>query len=546
MGKKLFSLEICVNVIDLLVIGRFVSSKILISVRPNQTCVAYLENENLIDFQIEKKISPTLVGSIFKGKVMRVLPGMQAAFVDIGLDRAAFLYVSDVRVDESTVKQIQIPGDMDHGQEEDNFSEGSAMNPIEDMKDESHKIPIQDLIWEGQHIMCQVAKDPMGTKGARITMHISLAGRSLVYMPTVPHFGVSKKIENESEKKRLFQVIEKMKPKGGVIVRTVGEGMSAEALKFDLDYLNRIWKEIQKGFDKRKTHGLIHREPGLELRVLRDFLNESVDEVFIDSKKSYKKIQTFVAQFIPKYKNKLKFYSKPVPLFDQHNIDLEISRSLDRKIWLKSGGYLVFDEAEALTVVDVNTGKFVGKKDIDDTILQTNLEAVKEIAHQLRIRNCGGIIIIDLIDMSNLIHREQVMKLFLGELKLDRAKTTVAEISELGLVEMTRKRIRPSLISSLCEPCHYCEGTGYMKRPMTVANEIFRSLERLQSSIDKEKAVAVRCHSDVADWVYEEEAENLDFIEKTIGTSVTFKIEPHFHREEYALDLGSGSQSSSQ
>ena len=220
----------------------------------------------------------------------------------------------------------------------------------------------------------------------------------------------------------------------------------------------------------------------LELRVLRDFLNESVDEVFIDDRKSYKKIQAFIAQFMPpKYKSKLKFYNnnnKSVPLFDQHNIDLEISRSLDRKIWLKSGGYLVFDEAEALTVVDVNTGKFVGKKDIEDTILQTNLEAVKEIAHQLRIRNCGGIIIIDLIDMSNLIHREQVMKLFLEELKLDKARTTVAEISELGLVEMTRKRIRPSLISSLCEPCHYCEGTGYIKKTMTVANEIFRSLEK--------------------------------------------------------------------
>lgn len=515
------------------------SSKILINVRPNQTRVALTENDKLIDFQIEKSASPTLVGSIFKGKVMRVLPGMQAAFVDIGLDKSAFLYVGDIRVDNQTVNQLTLDDLSVKDETTDYNSDSNETSPNSNTTQanpDDSRIPIQDLIREGQFILCQVSKDPLGTKGARISTHISLPGRNLVYMPTVPHFGVSKKIEDEEEKTRLKTMIEKIKPKGGVIIRTAGEGSNLDSLKFDLDYLSLVWKEIQRSYDKRKNAGPVHREPDLEIRALRDFLNANVDEVVVDNKRSFKKIQGFISQFIPKYKNKIKLHNDLVPLFDQHNIDLEISRSLDRKIWLKSGGYLVFDEAEALTVVDVNTGKFVGKKDIDDTILQTNLEAVKEIAHQLRIRNCGGIIILDLIDMTNETHRNQVMKLLLEELKLDKAKTNVSPISDLGLVEMTRKRIRPSLVSVLCESCSYCEGTGYIKRPMTISNEIFRSLERMKT-FDSTKMAVVRCHSDVADWVYEEESESLDFIESRINTSVVFKVESKFHIEEYAIDV---------
>lgn len=514
-------------------------SKILINVRPNQTRFAYLENENLIDFQIEKTRSPTLVGSVFRGKVLRVLPGMQAAFVDIGLDRAAFLYVGDIRVDNETVTQLEINDDDESEPIASSIdkSQASVEEVLVSDRTEPSRIPIQDLIKEGQHVLCQVAKDPLGTKGARITTHISLPGRNLVYMPTVPHFGVSKKIEDESEKNRLRSLIAKVKPKGGVIIRTAGEGATEESLRSDLEYLARVWKEVQKSYEKRKTPGQIHKEPDLEIRALRDFLNQDVTEVLIDDRKVYRKVLSFVTQFLPKYKSTIKFYEGANPMYDLFNIDIEISRSLDRKIWLKSGGYLVFDEAEALVVVDVNTGKYVGKKDIDETILQTNLEAVKEIAHQLRIRNCGGIIIIDLIDMTKEAHKEQVMNLFLEELKMDRAKTTVTEISGLGLVEMTRKRIRPSLASTLCEPCMYCEGTGYIKRPMTVANEIFRSLERQKESFDNNKMAIVRCHSDVADWVYEEESDSLDDVESRIGSSIVFKVEPKFHIEEYAIDI---------
>ncbi len=516
------------------------SSKILINIRPNQSRVAYTENDKLIDFQIEKSASPTLVGSVFKGKVMRVLPGMQAAFVDIGLDKSAFLYVGDIRVDNQTVNQLNLQDEFASTKEPKEFnteSETSSNIGVEATPVEESRIPIQDLIREGQFILCQVAKDPLGTKGARITTHISLPGRNLVYMPTVPHFGVSKKIEDEQEKARLRSIVEKIKPKGGVIIRTAGEGATLDSLRFDVDYLTRVWKEVQRSYDKRKNPGHVHREPDIELRALRDFLNSNVDEVIVDNRRSFRKIQAFLTQFIPKYKNKIKLHNDLVPLFDEYNIDIEISRSLDRKIWLKSGGYLVFDEAEALTVVDVNTGKFVGKKDIEDTIVQTNLEAVKEIAHQLRIRNCGGIIILDLIDMTGEIHRDQVMKSLLDELKLDKAKTNVSPISDLGLVEMTRKRIRPSLVSLLCEPCKYCEGTGYVKRAMTVSNEIFRSLERLKDSMDQTKMAVIRCHSDVADWVYEEESESLDFIETKINSSVVFKVEPKFHVEEYAIDV---------
>ena len=510
----------------------------MINVRPNQTRVAYLENENLIDFQIEKTRSPTLVGSVFRGKVMRVLPGMQAAFVDIGLDRAAFLYVGDIRVDQETANQLEI--DEDEG-DPVAASTDKTQNAVEEtvtaIQAETTRIPIQDLIKEGQHVLCQVAKDPLGTKGARITTHISLPGRTLVYMPTVPHFGVSKKIEDEEEKNRLRSLITKIKPKGGVIIRTAGEGVSEESLRSDLEYLGRVWKEVQKSYEKRKTPGQIHKEPDLEIRALRDFLNQDVTDVLIDDKKTYRKVLNFVTQFLPKYKNIIKLYEGTHPMFDLYNIDLEITRSLDRKIWLKSGGYLVFDEAEALVVVDVNTGKYVGKKDIDETILQTNMEAVKEIAHQLRIRNCGGIIIIDLIDMSKEAHREQVLNLLIEELKLDRAKTTVTAISGLGLVEMTRKRIRPSLTSTLCEPCGYCEGTGYIKRPMTVASEIFRSLERQREGFDQNKMAIVKCHSDVADWVYEEESDSLDDVENRIAAPIVFKVEPKFHIEEYAIDI---------
>ncbi len=502
------------------------AAEILINVRPLETRVAYIESGVLMDLKIERQSSPTMVGTIHRGIVTRVLPGMQAAFVDIGLEKAAFLYVGDIVTDE----------DREFFADDEDSNNGAAAEPEDSRPSREIKTPIQDLIKEGQHLMVQVAKDPLGTKGARITTHISLPGRGIVYMPHIKHIGISRKILEDSEKERLKKLIQKINPTGGVIVRTAAEGASEESLKSDIDYLDRLGKEIQKNYEKKKTAGLVHSELDVELRALRDLMSENVSTVWVDDEEVYKKVSRFVTQLMPKYKHNIIHYEEKKPLFDLYDIDLEISRAMERKVWLKSGGYIVIDEAEALIVVDVNTGKFVGKKDLEDTILKTNIEAGKEIAHQLRVRNAGGIIIIDFIDMEKQTHRDQILKTLEDELKKDRARTQINSMSELGLVEMTRKRIRPSLVKTLCEECSYCDGKGYNKRKSTIVNEIFRELEReLGMKEHKKRNFIVHCHSDIVDWIYEEENETLEHLEKRFGYSIAFKVETTYHLEQYEV-----------
>jgi ribonuclease G len=508
------------------------SAEILINVKPHETRVAYVESGILTDLKIERKTSPTLVGSVHRGHVIRVLPGMQAAFVDIGLDKAAFLYVGDIREDVDSGAYPFGELDRDDVLGSDSDSDSDSLPPAS----HHNKTPIQDLIKEGQYILVQVAKDPLGTKGARLTTHISLPGRCVVYLPTVRHLGVSRRIENDEERERLRNIVQKINPQGGVIVRTAGEGASEESLRSDIEYLDRLGKEVFKSYEKKKSPGMIHQEPEVELRALRDLMSENVSSVWVDDEEIHKKVVKFVGQLMPKYKQNVVFYEEKKPLFDLYDIDIEISRSIERKIWLKSGGYIVIDEAEALVVIDVNTGKFVGKKDLEDTILKTNLEALREIAHQLRIRNCGGIIIIDFIDMEKESHREKVLDALAEELQRDRARTNIVSMSQLGLVEMTRKRIRPSLIKTLCEPCSYCEGKGYIKRKSTIANEIFRELERDAGILENKKTnIVIHCHAEVVDWIYEMEGESLEHIEKKLGRSVAFKIEPNYHIEQYEV-----------
>lgn len=505
------------------------AAEILINVRPQETRVAYVEGGILTDLKIERRTSPTLVGSIHRGTVSRVLPGMQAAFVDIGLDKAAFLYVGDIREDLDSDSYPYTDMDRDEPLVEDDDDKVPSAG-------HSTKTPIQDLLKEGQSILVQVAKDPLGTKGARLTTHISLPGRFVVYLPTVRHLGISRRIESDEERERLRKLVQKLNPPGGVIVRTAGEGATEDQLRTDIEYLDRLSKEVFKNYEKKKTPGMIHQEMDVELRALRDLMNEDVSTVWVDDVEVHKKVSKFVNQLMPKYKQNIVLYEEKKPLFDLYDVDIEISRSMDRKIWLKSGGYIVIDEAEALVVVDVNTGRFVGKKDLEDTILKTNLEAVREIAHQLRIRNCGGIIIIDFIDMEKESHREKVLEALTEEVSKDRARTNVMSMSSLGLVEMTRKRIRPSLIKTLCEPCEYCEGKGYVKRKSTVSNEIFRELEReITNLVGKKTNVVVHCHSGVVDWVYENEGDTLDHIEQRLGRSIAFKIEPQYHIEQYEI-----------
>ena len=512
-------------------VSQTMPKEILINVRSNQTRIACVDNGVLSDLKVERHGLPTFVGSIFKGKVLKVLPGMQSAFIDIGLDRAAFLYVGDIRGDLSEEKSLY-GGD----EEGDVVHEGDP--PEESLVVEQEVQPlIQDLLKEGQMIMVQVAKDPLGTKGAQVTTHISFPGRLLVYMPTLQHVGISRRIDREEERDRLKGFIQKINPKGGIIVRTASEGAQFEGIKFDFECLRRMWSEVQKNYGKRKTAGLIHSELSVELRALRDLLSEDVDQVIVDDAKAYKRVSQFVSQFMPKYREKIHRFKGAEPLFDRYDIDLEISRALSPKVWLKSGGYIVIDEAEALVAIDINTGRFVGKKDFEDTVLKTNLEAAKEIAHQLKIRNCGGIIIIDFIDMEKELHREKVLQVLQEELCSDRVRTEITSMSGLGLVEMTRKRTRPSLTSRLCKPCNYCDGKGYIKSCSTVASEVFREIEREALKIHSKASILIQCHGDLADWVYGSESEALEALEKRVNRPISFKVRADFHIEQFEITI---------
>jgi len=503
-----------------------VGGQILLNVNSFETRVAYLENGQLVDFKIERRASPTLVGSVHKGKVIRVLPGMQAAFVDIGLERAAFLYVGDVH-NEAVASQHQV---VTKENDDDEFSElfETEENP-----------KIQELLREGQSILVQVAKDPVGTKGARITTHISLAGRKIVFLPTLDHVGVSRKIEDETERERLKELIEELNFFGGAIVRTAGEGMSSEDFKADLDYLNLLWQQIQTSYNNEKGIGLLYSEVDFELRILRDRLSTKINEVLIDNRETFDKAKEFVSKYIPFFADKLNYYDKQESIFEYYGVSLDVSKAIDRKVWLRSGGYLVIDETEALVVIDVNTGRYVGKKDLEDTIYQTNMEAVKEIAHQIRVRDCGGIIVVDFIDMAQEDHRNKILSALTEEVKRDSVRVSVVSMTSLGLVELTRKRLRPSLLKSLTEPCFYCEGLGRLKRRETLISRIFRDL---QKSIQREPnghTWVVTSHGDLVNWVYSEESELISQLENDLGVSIIFKTDPKLHWEEFRFKVSS-------
>ncbi len=513
------------------------ANEILINVRPNQTRIAFIENKELKDLKVDRRTFRTIVGSIFKGRVSKIIPGMQSAFVDLGSSCSGFLYVGNV-ISESLKDEENLYIEEDLVQDQKELEE----KPPEELSELS--LPktktvqkIEDLLKEGQEIMVQVSKDPLGTKGARITTHISLAGRFMVYLPQVNHLGISRKIENSRERIRLKKMIDSIGPKkGGFILRTAAEGVRSQLIKDDFEYLKKLWKDVQRNYVKRKTLGIVYKELDLELRALRDLLSKNVDQIFIDSQTVYKKVNQFILQYVPSLEGKITFYSKERPLFDMYDLDLTINQALQKKIWLKSGGSIVFDEAEALIAIDVNTGRYVGKKDLEETLLNTNMEACKEITNQLRIRNSGGIIIIDFIDMEKQAHRQQVLSLLKEECKKDSSKVTIVSMSDLSLVQMTRKRTRPSLLAQLCQPCSYCHGKGYVKSPMTVGNEIFRSLERELVGYKKNiTSCFVHCHHDIADWIYDSDRDSLEFIEKRFKTSIIFKVESSFHKEDFEV-----------
>lgn len=484
--------------------------------------IAILENSVLTKLYIERAEERSIVGNIYVGKVIRVLPGMQAAFVDIGLDRSAFLYVSDVSYDYEGLEVMM---------DEDNEMVGYQGKALQ----RESLFSIDDILKEGQEVMAQVSREPIGTKGARITTHISLPGRNLVLMPTLSHIGISRKIVDEDERRRLQFIIERLIPEGfGAIARTVSEGKEEEELGGDVDYLLRLWEKIRRNKKHTGVPALVHKDLGITLRAMRDFYTREVEKIVIDSVDEYHRIKEFMETFIPGVRCAIEHHAHQGPIFDYYDIEFDIRRALNKHVWLKSGGYIVIEETEALCSIDVNTGKYVGKRNLEETILKTNLEAVKEIAYQLKLRNIGGIIIIDFIDMENEMNRDKVYNALREELEKDKNKTNIQKISELGLIEMTRQRTGKSLEKILCEPCPYCEGMGLIKSKTTVCYDIFRELRRTAAA-GTGKTLCLMVNPDVANILYEDETHTIERLEKDLGKKIQLKVDTSFHQDRFDI-----------
>ncbi|MEI8346893.1 MAG: Rne/Rng family ribonuclease, partial [Pseudomonadota bacterium] len=396
-------------------------------------------------------------------------------------------------------------------------------------------VSIESFLKEGDEILVQVAKEPISTKGPRVTRHITLAGRYVVFMPFIEHTGVSRRILNDKERDRLKEILESIRPEGtGIIARTVAEGQSYKVLKADFNMLMRLWKETQRRMEKGKAPLLMHQDLNFIQRVLRDITDEDIYQIVVDSKDNQKEVEKFIARYLPNVKVKCSLYEAEVPIFEHYNIDLEIERAINNKVFLKSGGSIHIDQTEALVSIDVNTGKFVGRKTLEETILKTNLEAVKEISYQLRLRNCGGIIIIDFIDMEKEENRNSVYQALLEALKKDRAKTSVLPISALGLVEMTRKRTRDTLTRIMCGHCPYCEGTGRVKSPTTVSYELVREINKVLKKNPGGK-VYVYAHPEVTALLCSEDMDLVEMLEEKFGTSLIIRSENNYHIEQFEI-----------
>ena len=492
------------------------ANELIINVTLWETRVALLEDRVLAELYVERTKDRGIMGNIYKGKVVKVLPGMQAAFVDIGLEKASFLYVSDVYGGMEDYEEMGF-----QGEEMPTYFPPSSQ--------------IQDLLSEGQEILVQVSKEPLGTKGTRITSHITLPGRYLVYMPTVDHVGVSRRIRDERERRRLREVIQTIKPQsGGFIVRTASEGAEPDEIRNDMEFLLRLWNNIQKKKESSPAPSLIHSDLNIVLRVIRDLLSPQVNRIVIDSKEEHENILSFINAYMPKQKYDIILYEKMEPIFDAYGIEIEIDKILGRKVWLKSGGYIAIDICEAFVAIDVNTGRFVGKRNLADTILKTNLEAAKEIAYQLRLRNIGGIIIIDFIDMEREGDREKVFQALEEATRKDRQKMNIFKISELGLMEMTRKRTRENISRILSEPCSYCEGAGLIKSKTTLCYDIFQEIERSSTELGGH-SIMVEVNPEVADLLYEEERAGVEELERKMKKKILVKGKPGFHQEQFNI-----------
>lgn len=493
--------------------------EILISATGQETRVAILEDEALVEFLVDRPDRGRMVGDIFVGQVEAVLPGIQAAFVDIGTDKAAFLHASDVGRDGAG-------GNGDGDEEEDG---GGRSAPA----------PIQHALRKGERVLVQVSKEPIGTKGPRVTTQLSLPGRFVVYMPYSDHVGVSRKIEDRDERARLRALAREILPEdaGGVIVRTVGEELTREVFQRELKTLISTWKKIERRSRSAKPPSAVHSEAKLTRGVIRDVFTEKVDALTVESKEVYNEIRDYLKGVDPDLLKRVHLYDEPTPLFDKYGVEDAIREAFGRRVDLPSGGYIIVEPTEALVSIDVNTGRYTGKKDPEKTILKTNLDAAREIARQLRLRDVGGIIVVDFIDMEAKANQDRVLQEFRTYLNRDRARTRTLQVSDIGLVEMTRQRVRPSLFQAFSEPCVHCGGTGRVFTPETVVRRVERAIRRAAVA-GKEKEITIRVHPQVALYILEEEPEFLPRIRKRSRLELDIRDDPIMRQDEFRLLAG--------
>ncbi len=486
--------------------------EILINVTPQETRVAVVENGVLQELHIERTLSRGLVGSIYKGKVVRVLPGMQAAFVDIGLEKNGFLHAADIARNDPAFS----------GQ------------PARDIP------PIQELVHEGKHVYVQVLKDPIGSKGARLTTELSMPSRNLVYLPNGTEIGISQKIDSAEERERLHEIvqrqIEQHELTGGFIIRTLAESVTEEDIANDMLFQRRLWLHVSSRMQDAAPATLIHADVPLSIRTMRDLVHDSLEKIRIDSRESYEKARDFARDFMPELVDKLEYYPGEQPLFGLYSIEAEIEKAMHRKVMLKSGGDLIIDQTEAMTTIDVNTGSYVGRHNQEETLFKTNLEAATEIAHQMRLRNLGGIIIVDFIDMQSQSHKKQVLAALESAFAKDRVKIKITDISPLGLVEITRKRTRESLEQILCEACPTCQGRGTVKTIQTVCYEILREILREDRQYKAQSYTIVAAPA-VVELLLDEEASSLADLQEFIDRPISLRADPLFSQQEYDIAL---------
>jgi ribonuclease G len=546
----------------------------IISSSDHDTRVAILEDDQVVEIFIERERSRGVVGNIYKGRVSKVLPGMQSSFIDVGLERDAFLYVSEV---VNTVEEFdRLESGEDEDEEDDERAGDSApalavagasvveseplppadaagpalqngggrserrgRGPAREERDRDKPEPkIEDLLKEGQEILVQVVKEPLGTKGARLTSHVTMPGRFLVFMPTVDHVGVSRKIESREERSRLRGIVKSFREQhgfiGGVIIRTAASGRSEEDIVSDLSWFHQIWTEIRQKMEARRAPAVLFQEQSLVVKLLRDLLTDDYTAIRIDDDQEHRRVMALVERIMPSLMPRVKLYTKSFPIFEEYGVQAEIDKALRSKVWLKSGGYLVINQTEALVAIDVNTGRYVGKRTgrLEDTIVKTNLEAVKEIVRQIRLRDLGGIIVLDLIDMEEKKNRQKVFQEVEKELRRDRSPSKALQVSDFGLVIVTRKRVKQSLERQLTEPCPYCSGSGSIKSPFTICYEILTEMQKIGPDLDGQ-GVLLRVNPDIARALKEEEHALLRDLESTLGKKVTIKPDAHLHHEQF-------------